>query len=69
MKNVIVLTAICSLVGSAALAQTTANAPSAPQPIAPHSVGDITPAPQPQPADSEKKADADKAADSTKPAK
>ena len=55
MKNIFVLTAICSMIGSAAMAQS--SAPAAPQPVAPHVSQDIAPAPTPQPAQTERKAD------------
>jgi hypothetical protein len=68
MKNIFVLTAICSMIGSAALAQT--SAPAAPQPVAPKVSQDIAPAPTPQPAQTERKANQEApAAESTKSVK
>jgi hypothetical protein len=68
MKNIFVLTAICSMIGSAALAQS--SAPAAPQPVAPQVSQDIAPAPQPQPAQKERKADQEKpSAENTKSVK
>ena len=56
------------MIGSAALAQS--SAPAAPQPVAPQVSQDIAPAPQPQPAQKERKADQEKpSAENTKSVK
>jgi len=57
MKNIFVLTAISSMIGSAALAQGAPSAPAAPQPVVPQVSQDLTRAPQPQPAETQKQAD------------